>query len=254
MMGASHALSGAAAWVAVTATAVPALGLYPLEPSAVLVGALVAAGAALLPDVDHRGATIARSVPFVGRAAAGAVGTLTGGHRRGMHSLLAVIAVLYGTWGLTFLVWTPEGWNRQLPIGSLVIVVAMIAFAVKALKIVNKWSIAWLIGVTFATAVLLWAPHGIAWLPVCIALGYLVHVLGDALTTDGVPLLWPLSPKPPKPIRPIALVKMTWKNNGSFAIPILGTTGSRREWALTLVMTGYLLWGVVATVLLLLRA
>lgn len=81
MMGSAHAISGAAVWVAVTATTVPAFGLYELDPAGVTLGAAVAAGAALLPDADHHNATIAHSIPVAGKIAAGAAGAISGGHR-----------------------------------------------------------------------------------------------------------------------------------------------------------------------------
>ena len=42
MMGSSHAMSGAAAWLALTATTVPAVGLFPASPGYVVLGALKA--------------------------------------------------------------------------------------------------------------------------------------------------------------------------------------------------------------------
>lgn len=251
MMGTSHAISGAAAWVAVTATAVPALGLYPLQPTAVVLGAIVCAGAALLPDADHHNATIAHSVPVAGKLAAGAVGALSGGHRHGMHSILAVIGVIAGTIGLSFLQWTPEGWGHPLQVGSAVAVMACTAFAVKVLKLVKSWPLAWLVGLLMAGAVLLWAPSEFAWLPVCIGLGFAVHLLGDALTIEGVPFLWPLNPKSPKFIQAVPIVRTMWKPNGYFAVPVLGHAGSWREWLFTIPLTLYTLWGVGASVVLL---
>lgn len=253
MMGTSHAISGAAAWIAVTAVAVPALELYPLAPSGVILGTLVAAGAALLPDADHHNATIAHSVPVAGRVAAGTVGKLTGGHRHGMHSLLAVIGVIAATYGLSFVHWTPAGWDHSLQVGSAVAVAACTTFAVKVLKIVKNWPLAWLAGLLMAGAVLLWAPGEFTWLPVCIGLGYLVHLIGDALTIEGVPFLWPLNPKAPKVVQAIPIVNTLWKGNGYFAIPILGHAGSWREWLLTIPLTAYTLWGVGATAVLAVR-
>jgi len=254
MMGTSHAISGAAAWVAVSATAVPALGLYPLQPSAVVLGSLVCAGAALLPDADHHNATIAHSVPVAGRVAAGAVGALSGGHRHGAHSLLAVIAVIAATAGLSFLTWTPEGWDHPLQIGSAAAVAACTAFAVKVLKLVKGWPLAWLVGLLMAGGVLLWAPDQFAWLPVCVGLGFGVHLLGDALTIEGVPFLWPLNPKAPKVVQAVPVLNTMWKSNGYFAVPVLGHAGSWREWLFTIPLTAYTLWGVGASVVLMVRS
>ncbi|WP_371203501.1 metal-dependent hydrolase [Microbacterium sp. BWT-B31] len=248
-MGSSHAISGAAAWVAVTATAVPALGLYPLAPSAVLLGALVAAGAALLPDADHHNATIAHSVPVLGKVAAGAVETLSGGHRHGMHSLLALVGVITATIGLSFVQWTPQGWDHPLQFGSAAAVAACTAFAVKVLTLVKSWSTAWLVGALAAAAVLASGPHAVSWLPVCIGVGFVAHLIGDVLTVEGVPILWPLRWRAPRFVRGLPIVSQVWKANGSFAIPILGHAGSKREWLLTLPLACYALWGLGASAL-----
>lgn len=253
MMGTSHAISGAAAWVAVTATAVPALGLYPLAPSAVVLGAVVAAGAALLPDADHHNATIAHSVPVAGKVVAGTVGALTGGHRHGMHSLLAVIGIVAAGFGLSYLTWTPQGWDHALQVGSAAAVMACTTFATKVLKLVKSWPLAWLTGLLVAGAVLLWAPTEFAWLPVCLGVGFLTHLIGDALTIEGVPFLWPLKPRAPRVIQVTPLLNKLWHANGYFAVPILGQAGSWREWLLTLPMGGYALWGVGASVVALFR-
>lgn len=64
MMGHAHALSGVTAWLAVSAAtplSVPLTGAT--EPVPLLVGAAVASGAALLPDLDHHSATATRALP-----------------------------------------------------------------------------------------------------------------------------------------------------------------------------------------------
>jgi membrane-bound metal-dependent hydrolase YbcI (DUF457 family) len=244
MMGSAHAVSGAAAWVAVTATTIPALGLYQLPAGAVALGAVVCAGAALLPDADHHNATIAHSIPVLGSAAAGAVETISGGHRHGMHSLLAVAGIIAATIGLGMIRWTPDGWDHSLQIGSAAAVMACTAFAVKVLKVTRSWLIAWLLGAVFAGAILLWAPAEFNWLPVCIGLGFAVHLLGDALTIEGVPLLWPINPRPPAALRGIPVLRAMWKDNGYLSVPLLGHAGSWREWLLTIPLFAYAMWGV----------
>ena len=102
-MGPSHAACGAAAWVALTGTytvdladvSVPVgLGLMPVGDPGVVTGALICAGAALLPDLDHPGGTVARSLPPVSRWLAKGLSRLAGGHRRGTHSLLGLLAIM----------------------------------------------------------------------------------------------------------------------------------------------------------------
>src|SRR5918911_3044354 len=59
MMGPAHSLSGAAAWLGVGAAA--AAAGHPMPWPVLLSGALICAGAALAPDLDHKAATISRS-------------------------------------------------------------------------------------------------------------------------------------------------------------------------------------------------
>lgn len=103
MMGPSHAACGAAAWVALTGTytvhladiSFPVgLGLMPVGDPGLITGALICAGAALLPDLDHPGGTVARSLPPVSRWLARGLSRLAGGHRRGTHSLLGLLVVV----------------------------------------------------------------------------------------------------------------------------------------------------------------
>jgi len=244
MMGSSHAASGAAVWLAITATSIPALGVHELAPGVVLLGVGIAAGAALLPDADHHNATIAHSVPVAGRVAAGAIGALSGGHRKGMHSLLAVVAVIIGMIYLGQLTWTPDGWDRTLHLGAAISAGACVTFAVKVLKLAKSWPLAWLTGIVFGLAVGLMAPEATAFLPWCIGAGYLTHLLGDMLTAGGVPLLWPIPVRPPKVVSEIPVLNQMWLKHGAFAVPILGTTGSWREQVAFMVFCGYALWGV----------
>ena len=74
--------------------------------------------------------------------------------------------------------------------------------------------------------------------------GVLVHIVGDMITTGGVPLLWPLVIKPPKVLRKLPLLKNVWKANGAFSIPLLGRAGSRREWFVLIPVSGYAMVGM----------
>jgi len=66
MMGPAHSLSGAAAWLGVGAVAA---GLdRPMPWPTLVVGALICAGAALAPDLDHKAATISRAFGPLSRA------------------------------------------------------------------------------------------------------------------------------------------------------------------------------------------
>ncbi len=125
VMGINHATSGAAVWLAATAT-LPALGtdLFPLEATGVLAGTLVCAGAALLPDADHHSGTIAHSVPVLGKLITRAVAEESGGHRHGAHTLLAAVLVGVGAVLLFVLAAVaPDPLPRHVTVFALAIVI-----------------------------------------------------------------------------------------------------------------------------------
>jgi hypothetical protein len=94
MMGHTHALSGAVAYLA----AAPLLAqVVPVTPGAVVFGAGAAAGAAMLPDFDHPKATIADVYGPLTRLLARVLSRVSGGHRNGTHSLLGLTIAVYLT-------------------------------------------------------------------------------------------------------------------------------------------------------------
>lgn len=244
-MGFTHATSGTAAWLAVTA-ALPAFGtgILPMTPAAVLAGAMVAAGAALLPDADHGSATIAQSVPVLGPLVTDAIGDVSGGHRHGAHTLLAAAAVTAGAVAI-------GQWQVELPylgltaVGPAIATVAMIAFASKARDLVRHWRTAWALGLLAAVLVALYAADTTVWFPLAIGLGYVAHLVGDALTVGGIPgLLWPLRIKPPRWWMQTNILNDLWKRNGFIAFPILGRAGSLREYVLAIGLGIYCAYGL----------
>ena len=107
MMGPAHSLSGAAAWLGVGAAA--AAAGHPMPWPVLLVGALICAGAALAPDLDHKAATISRAFGPVSRGLCEIVDKLsyavykatrkqgdprrTGGHRTLTHTWLWAVLI-----------------------------------------------------------------------------------------------------------------------------------------------------------------
>lgn len=89
-MGKSHALQGAMAFGLV---AIPAAPLAHLSAPELVLGTVVTAGAAMLPDIDHRESHVARTFGPLSRGLACGVAWLAGGHRKGVHSLLGVAVV-----------------------------------------------------------------------------------------------------------------------------------------------------------------
>ncbi|KGM12874.1 metal-dependent hydrolase [Cellulomonas bogoriensis] len=247
MMGTNHAMSGAAAWVAVTSTVPLAAGLAPMPAHLVVIGAFVTAGAALLPDVDHHNGTIARSAGGLSRRVSAAARALAGGHRRGMHSLVGVLGFALGAVALrTWVVDVP--WWGPVPLGSALLLVILLTFAIMALKLSRgvKAEI-WVASVVLVAALLHFFPDELTWLPLAVVVGVVVHLAGDMATVGGVPLLWPFTPCPPRAWRRIPVLSLVWLPNGHLAIPVLGRTGSVREWVLFLTLTWYTGYVVAAT-------
>ncbi|SMH39697.1 LexA-binding, inner membrane-associated putative hydrolase [Rathayibacter oskolensis] len=235
MMGRSHAVSGALAWA--VATSVPALagplGIAELPLDLHLVGLGVAAGWALVPDADHARATVSRSAPGASILTATA-GRISGGHRHGMHSLLAVAIV----WALVPVL---TDLRFPVPVVGPVSVAALLtlpalAFAARAVRAAPSWPVAWA-GAGVVTVLLIALADGTwAWLRVAATLGYLVHVAGDALTTEGINWLWPLRLRSPRWVRRTPL-RHLWTSGGYAAIPVLGSAGSWRETVLYWLMS-----------------
>ncbi|NKX53589.1 metal-dependent hydrolase [Arthrobacter sp. E918] len=267
-MGAHHALSGAAAWVALTTqyripldwvpgaagldgqTLTLGAGLMDVGPVGVLTGALVSAGAALVPDADHRHATIAQSLPPVSKAVCIGIGKVSGGHRRGTHSVLGILA-------FTAIAYVAGLWTVQVPPfgtvypGAGVLCVLLVAFAAKVLKFIpdQLQKIPWAVGLSVAAFIAAFAPEQQNWFPTAMGVGVIMHIVGDMLTTGGVNLIWPLRIKPPRFLRRVPVISWIWRPNGYFSLPVLGNAGSVREWLLLVPVSAYVILGMTAATL-----
>ncbi|MDO8145015.1 metal-dependent hydrolase [Isoptericola sp. 178] len=251
MMGGHHAASGAAAWVAVTASTPIAFGWYPVSDVGVMTGALVCAGAALLPDADHHNGTISHSLPPLSEALTKFVCTISGGHRNGTHSILGIAVFTLIAWAMSFLTISTETFGEVL-IGPGIMAVLLVAFALRALHLTGRrrwWT--WTSSISLALFIAVFAPEEWYWMPFCVGLGATVHILGDLVTTQGVPLLWPIrfgSPRWVRRHRWLPLDDM-WGRTGNIAVPVLGDAGSWREWLVMTPVSVYAVVGVAWAVL-----
>ncbi|ADG88987.1 MAG: metal-dependent hydrolase [Thermobispora bispora] len=198
MMGHSHALSGAAVWLA----AAPALAALPetlgrpelaavtgsiTSPPELIAGAVVCAGAAMLPDLDHPNSTIAQTFGPVTWALSKGLNAVSGGHRNMTHSLFFSVLCGVGAYLLA----------AHQPIGRDVLVILMIGLALRAVGIgVPRKTITSAVMNAVLTAGIFVAFTGLgvgyAWLGLAVGIGCLAHVLGDCLTERGCPVLWPI--------------------------------------------------------------
>lgn len=282
MMGASHAITGASAWVFLTSSAtlpltgldrfawydtakgwpehIPlGLALLDVSPTAVAAGAIVTAGAALLPDADHHNATIAHSLPPVSEKVCRGLSKMFGGHRKGTHSLLGVAFFMAVAWmmnqlsgalaGLLVSMGQPEAAKVVAPlqIGPGIVAMLLVCFAMRALNFLPDYAkkASWGIGIAAGLFVTVSAPETNWWFPIAVGLGAVLHILGDQITNDGVNWLWPIVIKPPKAWSRSKLLTKVWQKDGDQAFPILGKVGSAREWAIASIATVHALAGIV---------
>lgn len=243
-MGGHHAASGAAAWVAIASTGPYTLGWYPLDATGILIGGMATAGTALVCDWDHRHSTVANSLPPLSNVIAVGIENASGGHRQGTHSVLgAAFFVLLAT--LAGQIQLETQWGL-LSVGAGLLCMFMINIAAKALKLFPKAGFIsnWLFALTMAGVVTWFAPDQWTWLPVSMLTGVVVHIVGDMITTGGVPLLWPIVIKPPRFLRKLPVLNDIWRANGAFSLPLLGRAGSKREWLVLIPVSAYAMVGM----------
>ena len=244
MMGGHHAASGAAAWVAIASTGPYTLGWYPLDATGILIGGMATAGTALVCDWDHRHSTVANSLPPLSNVIAVGIENASGGHRQGTHSVLgAAFFVLLAT--LAGQIQLQTDWGL-LSVGAGLLCMFMINIAAKALKLFPKAGFIsnWLFALAMAGLVTWFAPDQWTWLPISMLTGVVVHIVGDMITTGGVPLLWPIVIKPPRFLRKLPVLNDIWRANGAFSIPLLGRAGSKREWLVLIPVSAYAMVGM----------
>lgn len=202
MMGVSHAVHGAAVGAA----------LLPVAPVSGLSGqvAWVAgwSGYALLNDADSGGVSFRRGIPRLHGSSvarmwgpfsaipAQAIARVSGGHRNGTHSILGVAA------------FTGLAWVATLhPAATMILVAVSVGLALRAFawaipgQSEKTWPINLAVSLTAAYAFTYGAvtPWGtvdaaqLGWLPVAVAGGMATHIVGDMLTPERCPLLWPVN-------------------------------------------------------------
>ncbi|GAA1556748.1 hypothetical protein GCM10009678_44700 [Actinomadura kijaniata] len=188
MMGKTHALSGALAWLGAVPllTQHDLLGDYAvkLSPEQMLAGAVVCAGAALLPDVDHHNGRIANTFGPITQTFCKYVGKISGGHRMATHSILFAVAMGFAMdWLATNYVY---GWWA-----ALFVIVGFglrgIGFDFEGREPQSALADCALAGLA------VWLMHDLdmSFVGFAVTLGCLAHVLGDCLTPRGCPVLWP---------------------------------------------------------------
>jgi membrane-bound metal-dependent hydrolase YbcI (DUF457 family) len=212
MMGPSHALSGAAVWLAGSFLADQYLDFHQ-HPVQLAVGTAMAAGGALLPDLDMSGrvtqnkggATVAHTFGVVSLFLAECLEKfslgiydltrtrrdphLHNGHRTFTHTLPFNLLVGFGVFKLCLHFGKPA-----------VISVLFITFAMALRGLFAQWSHrAGFVIVTICAAAAAFGAferlpggRGYPVLGIALGVGGVVHLLGDMLTPHGCPVLWPI--------------------------------------------------------------
>jgi membrane-bound metal-dependent hydrolase YbcI (DUF457 family) len=210
-MAPTHALSGAALWLAGSWAASHYLDLHQ-TPAQLAVATIVCAGAALLPDLDCAGkvttntggATVARTFGVVSLFLAECVekfawlvyrltstkkdGRRNGGHRTLTHTWIFNLALGLGVTALC------ARWGRPATLGILFFTTGL---AIRGLMANAVRKHGWIIttaaaaGVSYIAAQAL-GPQGHPLLGIAVAAGGVIHTFGDMITKAGCPVLWPI--------------------------------------------------------------
>lgn len=227
VMGPTHSLSGATLALGAIAVYNATLAPTALHPTIAILGTVMAAGAALAPDIDSKQSTVVRSFGIfglVGYHIANGIGigirnltatrkdgSVENGHRTFFHtSVMAVIMGLLVAF-LTSFTNTVTLFGEEHPLGQVIAVVLMGIFLNLALaglleKKIKKARATYgpyvlmLISFGLAAVIAFFLPAEnepgstgtYAWLGIAVGLGWYFHLLGDAITKMGVPLAWPV--------------------------------------------------------------
>jgi membrane-bound metal-dependent hydrolase YbcI (DUF457 family) len=207
MMGHTHALAGAVAWLGL----VPALSEYGMKmtPGQVVAGSIVCAGAALLPDMDHQSGSISQALGPVTKVLTKFVAWISGGHRHATHSLLFMLVAMFGC----------DLLSQYFRFGWWVILFLLIGLGLRGIGIhiperehfnfVLNGAIAG--GITYVMVGMRFAGPGIdlyvndyrlGWAGLAVGLGCFMHVFTDCLTPEGCPVFWPVKTRFEVPIVP----------------------------------------------------
>jgi len=179
-MGPAHTASGLAAG----ALTLPLAAAHGAD-TALAQFAWVAAwgGAAYLPDLDQRGSTAGSLWGPLTQAVARVIGLAAGGHRKGTHDVL--VAPL--AFGLVAAAAAQARWSALV---LLAVVVGLAFHGLVQRRLPRTAGPVVNLAVSVAGALLLagCGHQSVGWLPYAVGGGVLVHIAGDWLTTDGVPV------------------------------------------------------------------
>ena len=212
VMGPTHAMSGAFAWLAGAGLTTSLLG-RPQTTTELAVYGVVCAGSALLPDLDcsgkvtanRGGATVARTFGIVSLFLAECVekfslgvylltrtkkdGKRKNGHRTFTHTWVFAVFIGLG------IAWLAGRFGKPVVISVLFLTVGL---GVRGLMAEwarsSGWLLTTLVSISATILALQVLPEGIDYslLGAAVGVGCFVHTLGDMITRAGCPVLWPI--------------------------------------------------------------
>jgi len=219
MLGKAHMLIGASAFLTTAGLASELIQGQRLRSPELACGTVIAAGAALLPDLDCPTATISNCLGPLSRSLSHVTNRLAGGHREGTHSLAAL--TLTGA----LLAWSLG--TRAAPyiaVGATLLSVSLCLKLLIGARPLVCGGLAALVAVAITTI----APGSI-YLALAVVLGMTSHLAADAVTVEGIPLFWPVSRTRQR-------------------LPLIGRTGGWREQVVA-VIAGFLCVCLLAGIL-----
>ena len=190
----SHMVIGASSWLAAQTLAGP-LTATPLDTRERACGAVIAAGGALLCDMDTPNSRLANALGPLTRLVARLIGRAFGGHRHGTHSLIFCAGV-----GALSAVTLVDGELVQLhatvtwsvgEVAALAIAYLAAALSLGALLGLCGLRAAALAALLVAAAASTQPPAGL--ISAAVTIGCASHLLADWLTPEGIAPLWPFS-------------------------------------------------------------
>lgn len=237
VMGPTHAWSGVAAGLGAVHLVPTLLDIAPPSAPTAITFAALTAGAAILPDLDHPNATATKALGPITRVISELIQRLSrviylatrshhdhhrgGGHRGITHTTAgALIAAA--------LVGAACAWGG--PLGLILPLFLVLTCALRALPPENGHG-ADLVAASILTGLAVWLVPSSEitwWFGGAVALGCLVHALGDAVTDMGVPLLWPLpiGGRRWRPVGPPRILRFKASGPGDKAVMILCVAAS----------------------------
>lgn len=167
------------------------------QPLSLLLASVVAGAFAIWPDIDHPGSTVSKKLGIIGSILSPLVRIFAFGHRGVTHSWIFV--VLNGL-GVFLLSQTLVGLFGEIAARIFVgILLALSALLITRLMLpgnAGKGNAGALVAAALVALVALHPDaNDISWLPIAVAGGVFLHIVGDTITTGGTKFFLPFPVK-----------------------------------------------------------